>query len=482
MTFPLDAAFARDLPGLTTPWTPQAVPVPGLVVLNDRLASALGLDPTALRSPDGLAVLTGAAVPAGAVPVAQGYAGHQFGGFSPQLGDGRAVLLGEIVCPDGSRRDIALKGSGRTPWSRGGDGKAAIGPALREYLVAESMHALGVPTTRALAVARTGGTVLREVPLPGAVLTRVAASHIRVGTFQYVAARGDTDTLRRLLDHAIARHCPASAKADIPALAFLAWVRDRQADLIAHWMSLGFVHGVMNTDNMAVSGETIDYGPCAFMDAYDAGALYSSIDTGGRYAYGNQPLIAQWNLARLAEALLPLIDADTDRAIALAVPEIDAFMPRFEATRNLMFCKKIGLQDTDEEYNLFVAPLLSAMQTGGADFTLTFRRLADHLRGRDTLRGSFADTAALDAWLPGWTARIDDPVATADAMDRINPLYIPRNHLVEAALADATAGDDAAFHALNAVLSDPFVAREGLDRYALPDPKDFGTYRTFCGT
>src|SRR4051812_46925918 len=322
--FALDDWFVRDLGGLYQAWQAAPSPSPELVALNEELAGELGLDAEALRSPEGVAVLAGAAVPAGATPVAQAYAGHQFGNYSPRLGDGRALLLGELTDTAGQRRDLHLKGSGRTPFARGGDGRATLGPMLREYVVGEAMHALGIPTTRALAVVATGEPVRRETVLPGAVLARVASSHLRVGTFQYAAATRDADLLRRLTDHAIARHHPQAAEAERPALALLEAVVEAQASLVAQWMGVGFVHGVMNTDNMTISGETIDYGPCAFLDAFDPATVFSSIDRGGRYAYGNQPRVARWNLARFAEALLPLIDDDTDRAVEAATAVVSS--------------------------------------------------------------------------------------------------------------------------------------------------------------
>ncbi len=479
MGIAFDNSYARDLDGLYTAWTGDETPAPHLVQVNAGLAADLGLTPDVLTP----AVLSGAEAPVGSTPLAQVYAGHQFGGFSPQLGDGRALLLGEVIDAQGIRRDIALKGSGRTPYSRGGDGKAAIGPVLREYLVAEAMHAMGVPTTRALAATLTGEHVMRDRTLPGAVLTRVAASHIRVGTFQFPAARQDQATLRRLMDYTIARHAPQAAAAENPALALLAATAEKQADLIAQWMSVGFVHGVMNTDNMTLSGETIDYGPCAFMDAYDANALFSSIDQTGRYAYGNQPYIGQWNLARLAEALLPLIDADTDAAIARAVPVIDAFMPRYETAWTQRFRAKLGLIGEDAGDTDLARDLLAAMQGQGADFTLTFRHLARDLRGQNVARALFRDAGPLEAWLPRWRARIDDAARAADRMDAANPLYIPRNHLVEQALTAATDNADfKPFERLLEVVTDPFTRHEGRDGYALSAPSGFGAYTTFCGT
>jgi uncharacterized protein YdiU (UPF0061 family) len=339
----LDDFFARELPEMSVRWQAAAADDPRLLVLNDELASDLGLDPAWLRSADGVAFLLGNAVPDGATPVAQAYAGHQFGGFVPRLGDGRALLLGEFRTEDG-RRDLALKGSGATPFSRGGDGLAAVGPMLREYVISESMHALGIPTTRSLAVVATGSQVYRDTPLPGAVLARVAASHLRVGSFQYAANSGDRDVLRRLADHAIARHHPGASDAPNRYVALFNSVVSAQAALMAQWMLVGFVHGVMNTDNMTISGETIDYGPCAFMENFDPVTVFSSIDHGGRYAYGNQPAIAAWNLARFAEALLPLIDEDADRAIEVATAALGAFGPQYEAAWSVGMRAKLGLR------------------------------------------------------------------------------------------------------------------------------------------
>jgi serine/tyrosine/threonine adenylyltransferase len=344
----LDDSFARELVGLHQPWAPVPVTEPAPIVLNDALAAELGLDVAALRSPDGVALLAGNTVPEGVETVAQAYAGHQFGGYSPRLGDGRALLLGEFVDADGHRRDLHLKGSGRTPFARGGDGRAAVGPMLREYLMGEAMHALGIPTTRALAVVATGESIIREVDgrgvqVPGAVLARIASSHLRVGTFQYASASGDRDLLQRLTDYAIARHAPDAAGADHPALALYEQVVAVQADLVAQWMAVGFIHGVMNTDNTTISGETIDYGPCAFVDAYDPATVYSSIDHGGRYAYGNQPAIMTWNLARLAEAMLPLFDDDGDRAIEMATGVLETFPTRFQDAWSRAMHAKLGL-------------------------------------------------------------------------------------------------------------------------------------------
>ena len=477
--FAFEGSYARDLPELAMSWQGAPAPAPRLLALNENLAAELGAEPAALRAPDGVALLAGAATPAGAVALA--YAGHQFGGLSPRLGDGRALLLGEVLDVDGHRRDVHLKGSGRTPFSRRGDGKAAVGPMLREYLLSEAMHALGIPTTRALAVVATGEDVTRETRLPGAVLTRVAASHIRVGTFEY-AAQGDQEVVRRLADHAIARHHPDAAAAEKPYLALLESVVEAQASLIARWMLVGFVHGVMNTDNVAISGETIDYGPAAFMEAFDPATVFSSIDRGGRYAYGNQPSIAQWNLARLAETMLPLLHDETDTAVAMAVAVLESFPGRFQGHWTGGMRAKLGLAG---EADALVEELLTLLHAQGADWTSAFRVLSAGLRG-DAARDPFTDPVAFDAWEARWRAQLaaegSEPVAVAAAMDRVNPLYIPRNHLVEAALTAATAGDLEPFRRLSDALARPFDERPGLERYAEPAPEDFGAYRTFCGT
>ena len=390
-----------------------------------------------------------------------------------------------MIAPDGARFDIQLKGSGRTPWSRGGDGRAAIGPMLREYIVSEALHALGIPTTRSLSVVATGEWVMREAPLPGAVLARVASSHIRVGTFQFFAARGDREAVQRLLDYAIARHDPAAAAAENPALSFLQGVIARQADLIAQWLLVGFVHGVMNTDNMAVSGESIDFGPCAFMEAYDPAMVLSSIDHQGRYAYGNQPRIAHWNLTRLAETLLPLLAEQEEAAIEIAKEALGAFAPRFGAAYETGLLRKIGIAVPREGDGALVQDLLERMAAQGADFTLTFRRLAAAADGDNApVRAHFADPAAFDAWAEGWRARLAEEAPGAAARIRAtNPLFIPRNHLVEEALAAATEREDTApFEALLEVLTRPFEDQPDRERYAEPAQPEQRVTATFCGT
>ena len=479
--FAFESTFVDALEGLYEPWSGASVPAPRLLALNEDLATELGADPAALREPDGVAVLAGNAVPTGATTVAQAYAGHQFGNLQPRLGDGRALLLGEVLDVHGRRRDLHLKGSGRTPFARGGDGKAAVGPMLREYVIGEAMHALGIPTTRALAVVATGEDIVRETLLPGAVLTRVAASHIRVGTFQYAAISGGPELVQRLADYAIARHHPAAAEAEHPYLGFFESVLDAQAALIARWMGIGFIHGVMNTDNMAISGETIDFGPCAFMDAYDPATVFSSIDHRGRYAYANQPPIAQWNLARLAEALLPLFAADADEAIAAGTALLQSFPDRYEGHWRAKMRAKLGLTEPGDGDGELFDDLLALMQAQRVDFTSCFRTLSASLRGDE------AQPAAFSAWSERWRARLADqprdPVDTADAMDRVNPVYVPRNHLVEEALAAATQGDLDPFERLVDVLADLFTQRPGLETYAAPAPEDFDAcYQTFCGT
>ncbi|PRZ12579.1 protein adenylyltransferase SelO [Nesterenkonia sandarakina] len=478
----LDHRFAQELPELSIPWSAQAATAPQLIVLNEPLAHHLGLDPAELQSPEGVRLLVGNRVPRGATPVAQGYSGHQFGSYSPRLGDGRALLLGELTNDEGQLRDIHLKGSGRTPFARGGaDGQAALGPMLREYVISEAMHALGIPTTRSLAVLTTGDLVQRETALPGAVLTRVAKSHLRVGSFQYAGTTGGTELVRRLADHAIARHAPEAASAENPYLALFASVASAQAELIAQWMLVGFVHGVMNTDNMTISGESIDYGPCAFLDAFDPAAVYSSIDQNGRYAYRNQPAIAEWNLARFAETLLPLFDDDDDHAIALAQEALGAFRDQYSAAWSLGMKTKLGLpQDLDDEVSSpVIHDLMTLMQAQSLDYTSFFRALTDAASGDlQPVRRQALDPDALDAWLKGWRELSPD----AQQMAQVNPVYIPRNHLVEEALDAATDGDLSPLHQLLEVVTDPYREREGYARYASPAPSSFGPYRTFCGT
>jgi serine/tyrosine/threonine adenylyltransferase len=468
-TVALQDRFLRDLPEMAVRWQAETFPDLRLLALNEPLAAELGLDAAWLRSPEGLRFLVGNLVPGNATPVAQAYAGHQFGGYVPRLGDGRALLLGELVGADGRVRDIHLKGSGATPFARGGDGLAAVGPMLREYIISEAMHALGVPTTRSLAVVGTGRPVQRETLLPGAVLTRVASSHLRVGSFQYAAATANLDLLRRLADHAIARHHPEAAQADHPYLALFEAVARVQAALVARWMLIGFIHGVMNTDNMTISGETIDYGPCAFMEAYDPDTVFSSIDHWGRYAYSNQPAIAGWNLARFAEALLPLLSDNVEKGIALAENAFGVFRDEYDAVWTSGMRAKLGLPAAVDAavVTSLADDLLRVLKDSKADYTGFFR----HLSNAEPLTG-------LDEWTSRWRSLGPD----VDAMDRANPIYIPRNHLVEEALTAATAGDLDALERLLVAVSDPYHERPGFERYAKPAPDDFGPYQTFCGT
>lgn len=486
----LGHTYADALPELVTDWRAEEPLDPGLVVLNEPLAASLGLDPAWLRGEEGVRFLLGAHVPDGARPVAQVYAGHQFGGYSPRLGDGRALLLGEITTEDGALRDLHLKGSGRTPYARGGDGRAVLGPMLREHVVSEAMHALGIPTTRSLAVVATGRPVVREDgTLPGAVLARVARSHLRVGTFQYARALDDPALLRRLAEQAIARHHPAAAQSDAPALALFEAVRDAQARLVAQWMGVGFVHGVLNTDNVTISGESIDYGPCAFLDAADPGAVFSSIDHQGRYAWGNQPAVTGWNLARLAESLLPLIaeDAgvDTDGAVELATASLSRFATSYAVAWHDVLRAKLGLPAGLSDDAL--APLgedLMALVRGGeggppVDHTGFFRDLSAAARGDVApARDRVLDVAAFDEWVATWRALDPD----ADAMDRANPVHVPRNHLVEEALEAATAGDLDPLRRLLEAVTSPYEVGDVDARYREPAPASFGAYTTYCGT
>ena len=480
-TTALGSTFATELADLALPWQAADTPEPRLLVLNEPLAAELGLDADWLRSPEGVGLLTGTVVPDGATPVAQAYAGHQFGGYSPRLGDGRALLMGELVDRSGRTRDLHLKGSGRTPFSRGGDGFAAVGPMLREYVMSEAMHALGIPTTRSLGVVATGRDVRRETVLPGAVLARVAGSHLRVGTFQYARSTGDVDLLRRLADHAIARHHPEASDADAPYLALFEAVMRAQAALVAQWMLVGFIHGVMNTDNTTISGETIDYGPCAFLDAFDPTTVFSSIDEQGRYAYGNQPIVMEWNLARFAESLLPLLADDEGDGVALASASLGTFRDHYTSAWSAGMRAKLGLgEDVDEATaRALVNDLAVLMTADHPDHTSFFRALATAARGdAEPARGMFLDLAGFDAWTERWLALSPD----ADAMDRINPAYVPRNHLVEEALTAATGGDLGPFEQLLDVLAAPYDVRPGLERFAEPAPDSFAGYQTFCGT
>lgn len=469
-----DRFFARVAP------TPVAAP--RLIKVNRALAEQLRLDADWLASSDGVGFLAGQAIPDGADPIATAYAGHQFGHFVPQLGDGRAILLGEVVDRDGQRRDLQLKGAGPTPFSRRGDGRAALGPVLREYLVSEAMAALGIPTTRALAAVLSGDRVQRETMLPGAVLTRVAASHIRIGTFQFFAARDDGDAIRRLADHVIARHYPNAASDAHPYRALLGQVIARQAALVARWMHVGFIHGVMNTDNMSIAGETIDYGPCAFMDAYDPATVFSSIDQNGRYAYANQPGIALWNLTRLAECLLPLFDDDQAKAIEIAKEELATFSPAFDAAYTQGMRAKVGLSGGAEDDDL-IGAFLQLLAASEADFTLAFRRLCDAADGETTgLRAMVGEPAALDAWLSTWRQRRNVQSLDGAALRKINPAFIPRNHRIEAVITSAVGGDFAPFEQLATVLARPYEDQPQFADYAEPPQPGQRVLQTFCGT
>jgi serine/tyrosine/threonine adenylyltransferase len=490
MTAPyFDTSYARLPPRFYTRMDPSPVKTPRLLKLNTALAKDLGLDSDWLASEEGLAMFAGNVFPLSAASIATVYAGHQFGHFSPQLGDGRAVLIGEILTPKGQRQDIQLKGSGPTPYSRRGDGRSALGPVLREYLISEAMHALGIPTTRSLAVISTGEWVWRESEQPGGILTRVASSHIRVGTFQFFAAQGDTEAVRILCQNVIDRHYPAAKTHENPALSLLDSVVAMQANLIADWMRVGFVHGVMNTDNMALSGETIDYGPCAFLDVYDPNKVFSSIDRDARYAFGNQPRVAHWNLARFAETLLPLIDENHERSVYIATEVINRFPQFFETALTTALRAKLGLV-SDQKGDLALAhDLLEIMAANHADYTLVFRRLCDCVEntGGTTLSALFATTGALDEWLMRWRYRLAretiEPATIAASMRAVNPATIPRNHLVEAALAAAVEGNNyAPYEALLSALSKPFAELPEGSIYGSPPAEVNAGYKTYCGT
>ena len=472
---------------------PTPVASPRLIKINAALCLSLGLDPESLAAPEGVEILAGNRVAEGSEPLALAYAGHQFGQFVPQLGDGRANLLGELKGQDGVRYDIQLKGSGPTPFSRRGDGRAALGPVLREYIVSEAMAALGVPTTRALAAVTTGERVIREAFLPGAVFTRVAASHLRVGTFQYFAAQGDIEATRVLADYAIARHYPEASQSKHPYRSFLDGVITRHANLVAQWLLLGFVHGVMNTDNTSISGETLDYGPCAFIEAYDPSTVFSSIDQMGRYAYGNQPRIALWNLTRLAEAILPILAVEQgskEAALASANEALSAFAPQFESAQAAGLRRKLGLS-TERDGDLTLAQdLLNRMAANRADFTLTFRRLcaaAADVEADAKVRELFTNPESYDAWAVQWRQRLEAEAAPsqtrADAMRKANPAYIPRNHRVEQAIEAAVERQDfQPFEQLLDVVTHPWEDQPGFEHYASPARPDEQVLQTFCGT
>jgi uncharacterized protein YdiU (UPF0061 family) len=483
-----DNSYVRELEGCYAFTQAESKPAAHLLKMNHSLAEELGLEPDMFSPEEWGQFLSGSKVFPGAQPIAQAYAGHQFGSFSPQLGDGRALLLGEVIDRSGMRRDIQLKGSGRTAFSRSGDGKAALGPMLREYLMGEAMHHLGIATSRALAVVTTGEPVYRDEALPGAVLTRVAASHIRIGTFEYFASRGDISSLKRLADYTLKRHYPELAGQ--PYIELLKAFSARLAGLIADWMGVGFIHGVMNTDNMTLSGETLDYGPCAFMEHYDPDTVFSSIDHQGRYAYANQPAIAQWNLARFAETLLPLLDKENDRAITLATEVVREFHTHYTSAWLAVMRRKLGLQQTDDEDADLAKDFLEAMFSGQADFTLSWRALADFAEGHDaSIRHLFiANQNKLNDWLPRWRARLDREHRQTDTivsdLRRANPYLIPRNYLVEQALEAASSdGDLQPFNSLCSALSAPYDEKDAFQQYAIPAPREHtAQYQTFCGT
>ena len=489
MHFPFQNSYAALPDNFFARVAPTPVAAPRLVKLNRLLAEQLGLDPAELETPEGAEILAGKTVPQGAEPIAMAYAGHQFGHFVPQLGDGRAILLGEVVDRNGVRRDIQLKGSGPTPFSRRGDGRAALGPVLREYVVSEAMAALGIPTTRSLAAVVTGEQVYRGTALPGAVLTRVATSHIRVGTFQYFAARQDTEAVRRLADHVISRHYPDLAGTERPYHALLDAVIARQANLIAQWLLIGFIHGVMNTDNTSVSGETIDYGPCAFMDGYDPKQVFSSIDEFGRYAFANQPRIGLWNLTRFAECLLPLFSEDKDEAIKQAEAALDGFVEQFTAAHQEGLRRKLGLFTSREGDQPLAQALFEAMAAAKADFTLTFRRLSEAAGTDDVseVRTLFEDPRGFDDWAVRWRQRLAEepqtPAERREAMRKVNPAFIPRNHRIEAIITAAVENDDfVPFETLNAVLARPYDDQPEFAAYAEPPQPEERVLQTFCGT
>jgi uncharacterized protein YdiU (UPF0061 family) len=487
---PFDNSYARLPDRFFARLAPTPVKEPALIRANVALAHHLGLDPDWLESPDGVSMLAGNSVPDGAAPLAMAYAGHQFGNWVPQLGDGRAILLGEVIDADGVRRDIQLKGAGRTPFSRGGDGRAVLGPVLREYIVSEAMAALGVPTTRALAAVTTGEHIWRDEPEQGAVLTRVAKSHVRIGTFEFFANKGDVDGVRTLADYVIARHYPEIADADRPYRALLDAVIGRVAALVAQWLQIGFIHGVMNTDNMSIAGETIDYGPCAFMDTYDPATVYSAIDRQGRYAYANQPGIAHWNLSRLAGALLPLMGDDRDKAVAMAQETLDTFPARFGDAYLAGFRRKLGLATARDDDADLLQDLLDRMAENEADMTLTFRRLSEAAAGgadADAKVGElFKEPAAFTAWVVKWRQRLMaeefGSAERAASMKSVNPAFIPRNHRIQQVIDAAKCGDFTRFDALNAVLSKPYEDQPEFAEYMDPPKPEEVVHRTFCGT
>lgn len=495
LELPFDNSYAR-LPGqFFARLDPTPVAAPKVIKLNVALAQQLGFDADKLSSPEGVGMFAGNLVPQGAEPLAMAYAGHQFGSWVPQLGDGRAILLGEVIDPNGVRFDVQLKGSGITPFSRSGDGRAWLGPVLREYIVSEAMAALGVPTTRALAAVSTGEIVRRDGLMPGAILTRVARSHVRIGTFQFFSARKDVDALQELADYIMKRHYPTASDAPIPSLAMLDEIVGRQASLVAHWQCIGFIHGVMNTDNMSVAGETIDYGPCAFMDTYHPATVFSFIDQQGRYAYQNQPRIAHWNLAQLAQALLPLIDEDVETAIKYAQDVINSYLERFEQAYLTGMRAKLGLFEAHDGDIALVTGLLDCMAKNMADYTLTFRRLSElsvikteaSIVQDHAVRDLFEDPAAFDSWAVVWRQRLTEEASEDSkrrtAMRKVNPAFIPRNHLVEAVIQAAVKDEDfEPFEELVTLLAKPYNDQPAYQKYTIPPKPDEIVQQTFCGT
>ena len=491
--FDFDNSYAKLSDKFFSRQAPTPVSAPSLIKFNDELAKTLKLDAEALQSDAGLLVFAGNAIPAGADPIAAVYAGHQFGGWSPQLGDGRAVLLGEVLGDNNERYDIQLKGSGPTPYSRQGDGRSAIGPVIREYVISEAMAALGVPTTRALCAMATGDLVRRETMLPGAVLTRVAQSHVRVGSFQYFAAKRDQEALQQLTSYIINRNYPTLASSENPPLALLKAVVEKQTALIAHWQSIGFIHGVMNTDNASVFGLTIDYGPCAFMDVYNPDTVFSSIDHQARYAYQNQPGIAQWNMANFAQCLLPLIDNDDEQSLVIAQAVIDSFPAQFAKAYLTRFRHKLGLSTEQADDIKLVSGFLDCLADENVDFTNAFRSLlmcsldgAAGTNKAEALQSLFSKTEKIDAWIEQWRDRHSNETTSienrTELMRRNNPAYIPRNHIVQQVITAAEQKNYEPMHELVSVLNDPYSKQAGAERFALPPEADEVVKATFCGT
>lgn len=486
MPIDFDNSYVKLPQRFYTNQSPVPVSDPKLIAVNHTLAKYLGIDPLWLESDEGVGIVGGNDIADGSEPIATVYAGHQFGHWNPRLGDGRAVLLGEVIAKDGERYDIQLKGSGITPYSRNGDGRAPLGPIVREYIVSEAMAALGVPTSRTLAAVTTGDGVYRESRLDGGVLARVAKSHIRIGTMQYFASIEDTEGLKLLVEHIIERHYPEAANAEKPILAMFEAVIRRQAYLIARWQGIGFIHGVMNTDNMLLSGETIDYGPCAFMDTFDSAALYSSIDHQGRYAYRNQPAIANWNLACLAQTLVPLLDADEEKAVEMAQNSLNQFAEFYQAEYSATFTRKLGLMTTQADDEKLIQEFLELLQGKRCDFTLAFRRLSELPVASEEIKPLFDFPSSFEDWISRWRSRCAEESITEDIrhqqMMATNPVFIPRNHLVEAAIQQAYAGEFSMFYRLNERLSKPFEYDSDDQILAIPPRPDQIVQQTFCGT